>query len=789
MAMKAAKYALSRAGMAIRDRRVLALLGILALAAYLRLWNIHHLFNILHDFDEGAYSLGARFISQGYLPYQDFMLIHPPLYDFVLAAVYKVFGYSFFHGRYLSIALSLACVVLIYLIGKKMYHARAGLAAAALFAVAPMVVYLGRRAVQEMLGVLFILGAVYFAIDFIGGRRRRSLFFCGLAMGLALATKYLFVPAVAGIVVAIALLSLGEGFWQSLRALGRPALWLSYLCFAVVFYAVLLILRWGLWLPIAVPFLDSMGLTAGDVSVAALVFILPFFVSAALLGMKPPFRKWSLALWGLRRSKGLWVLMAGAAIGFLSVTGFFWLRMPQEFVHQTILLQQDRPLAEFPSVVGLIRLAPGNTDFLQLVCLPVLLVIPFLFLVLNKKQFSQSDCFLAVSLFVAFALCQLFPAMPRYFICLYPLLYLAISWLVLPVDVGMLVARLRAGLLVVSAIFLLFLSLSVALLSNYTGYGHTFGHVFSTHEERMYEETLDYLEGAGAKKIWATSPTFAAMSNSLESTLAFDSFALLFLEQKAPEEILNNLIDEGVEYVCWDSWAKWGEKASQVRDLRRRVQCNSQLVKVIEPDNMCRVEIYRLGAGAGGIFNGEFEQWVTDDGLRFPVGWDPVITRGLGDEAGVDEAYVAGRKCVGLTVYENGEQDGELDSTYAGIAQKMPFPESPIKVQVWPEVNTEPSERPELLRGIHFVDDGGRSVIVGFSDRVDGQEIFPYEEGYRMLVIEEAELCRWSEQTIDLAGYWSQAGWEQPDEISMVMVVSAHSDHPGRYHFYVARVE
>ncbi len=103
---------LSKAG---RDPKILALLGIIALAAYLRLWNIDHLFNVLHDYDEGAYSLGARFITQGYLPYQDFILVHPPLYDLVLASFYKIFGYSFLSGRYLSVALSLICIVIIYL--------------------------------------------------------------------------------------------------------------------------------------------------------------------------------------------------------------------------------------------------------------------------------------------------------------------------------------------------------------------------------------------------------------------------------------------------------------------------------------------------------------------------------------------------------------------------------------------------------------------------------------------------------------------------------------------------
>lgn len=106
------------------NREVLVLLGILALGAYLRLWNIEHLFNAIHDYDEGIYALAARFISQGYMPYEDFMLVSPPLHSLVLAAVFNIFGYSFFYGRYLSVALSLACIIVIYLVGKRMYYPR-----------------------------------------------------------------------------------------------------------------------------------------------------------------------------------------------------------------------------------------------------------------------------------------------------------------------------------------------------------------------------------------------------------------------------------------------------------------------------------------------------------------------------------------------------------------------------------------------------------------------------------------------------------------------------------------
>ena len=775
---------------AIRDRQVLTLLGILALGAYLRLWNIQHLFQIVHDYDEGAYALSSHFISQGYLPYQDFMLAHPPLFNLVLAAVYKVFGYSFFSGRYLSVALSLACIILIYFIGKKMHHPRAGIAAAALFVVDTEMVYLGRRSVQEMLGIFLILVAIYFAFEFINNRKQDRLLLCGLALGLTVAVKYTFIPAVVGIILAIVLLSMGEDFWQSIRKLGRWELWVMYACFAGMFYALLLLLKWVVGLNVAIPFIDPLYLTAGDVMVTVLVFVLPFFISVVLLEKNLPFRKWWLAFWGLRRNKGLWMLVGGTVLGFICVTGFFWIKAPQEFFSQTVLMQTNRSITEFPSLVGLIRIAPLAPSFLRMAFLPILFAIALIFVLLNKRSFSKADYFLALTLIVSLLLCQGFFHLPRYYTSIFPFLLLGISWLVPQVNVKLLAARLKAGLLVFLSILLFSLSLSVVLLRNYTGYD-TFSPVFASNEEEVYKETIEFLEGAGAEKVYATNPSFPAMSPNLNSTLAFDTFALLWLEEKPPQEIVTDLMDEGVDYVVLDEWTRfWGYPYSkEVAELVKEVRLNSRLVKVIEPDSRCMVEIYRLGAEAKGIFNGDFEHWITDEGMKIPLGWAPVLIKGEGDLASISEANTAGKKCVKLAIYEDGEQDGELEWTHAGIVQEMPFPEGQITVEIFPQTNTEILGRTTLGAGIHFLDDDGHSVVIGFSDEVDTESIFQCEKCDWMLVVKPARLHRWSEQTIDLSRYWSQADWQQPKEINMLITISTRYDNPGDYAFYIARAE
>ena len=194
------------------------MLLILAVGAYLRLWHIQHLFKWIADYDEGAYSLGGRLISQGYLPYQDFTLVHPPLYDLLLSGVYKVFGYNFFYGRYLSVVIFLICVVLAYLIVKRFYNPTAGLVTAALLAVFPGFYLLWYRVVQEPLGILLILLATFLATDYIVNRQHRNrLLFSGLCLGLALTTKFTFVPAVIGFGLGIVILAM-EGHWRSWRS-------------------------------------------------------------------------------------------------------------------------------------------------------------------------------------------------------------------------------------------------------------------------------------------------------------------------------------------------------------------------------------------------------------------------------------------------------------------------------------------------------------------------------------------------------------------------------------------
>jgi len=782
----------------LTDKKIWVLFAIVALGAYLRLINIEHTFNSGHDFDEGAYSLAARFIAQGYWPYQDFSFVHPPLYELLLASIYKIFGYSFFYGRYLAVALSIFSMILIYLVGRKMYSPKVGLVAATLFAVSPDMVYAGRRVVQEPLGIFLLLLAVYFAINFIQGRKWNQALLCGLFLGLTVATKYVFIPAVAAIILATAIIAARSELWRKVKDIGRPALWAVYLALATVAYSVLLLLRWALDLDIAVPFIDLLYLTPANLAVVFFIFILPLIIAIVVMAKDLPVKQWFLGIWQIFRERGLLLLLGGTLLGFLVVTAVFLIKMPQDFIYQTVILQQNRSMVEYPALIGFIRGVLLMPAFLRLSFIPVLLTIPVIFIILNKARFNKSDCFIAITLITSLLLCQFFQALPRYYVSTLIFLFLGIAQLVRPLSLEILKTRfvnittfVKVRVFSVFAVLALFLSISLLLLSNYTPFDVAWA-IFPSNEEYVYDKTVEYLESAEAKRVYAISPSFPAMSSEIESTVAFDTFSLLWLQEKRPDEIVDNLVAEGVDYIVIDKWARvWGDPFSYDIDaLVSEIRHRSRLMTVISPRSSARAEIYLLGAGKGGVFNGGFEDWVMGEKGNVPLGWESRIFIGEGDKSNIGQASIDGTKCLAISLFEDGIRDEDLDYSFISVSQHdVPFPDGTITLTVFLESDTIKSGSSVLGPAIHLVDRDGHALIIGFSSEAKEDSSYIYDDGDRMLVIKKAISGDWFDCVIDPALYWEQAGWLIPQEFDIHLAASASYNTPGYHVLYIAGIE
>jgi uncharacterized membrane protein len=141
----------------------------------------------------------------------------PPLYYALAWFWTQVTGTGEYGLRSLSAVAGVATVPVVYLVGRELRDRRAGLMAAALVAVNPMLLWYSQEARAYALLILLCATSLLFCVRALRGGERRDFAFWGIASGLALATHYFAVFAVAA---EVALL-----LWRRGRA-SLPGLWI-----------------------------------------------------------------------------------------------------------------------------------------------------------------------------------------------------------------------------------------------------------------------------------------------------------------------------------------------------------------------------------------------------------------------------------------------------------------------------------------------------------------------------------------------------------------------------------
>jgi 4-amino-4-deoxy-L-arabinose transferase-like glycosyltransferase len=191
-------------------RRWLAPAAIVALALVVRIVVIAADSDYLPANDAFEYDYTARSIAagdgyprSGYLLQGGPTAVRGPGYPYLLAGVYAVSGDSRAAGRLAGAALGALAVLLLYLIAKRIWGRRVGLAAATLAAVFPPLVLLSRDLVSESLFIALELGAVLCVLEFRRTRILRWAAAAGALCGLCALTRNtgfaLLVPVALGL--------------------------------------------------------------------------------------------------------------------------------------------------------------------------------------------------------------------------------------------------------------------------------------------------------------------------------------------------------------------------------------------------------------------------------------------------------------------------------------------------------------------------------------------------------------------------------------------------------------
>ncbi|WP_461373251.1 ArnT family glycosyltransferase [Candidatus Aquicultor sp.] len=171
------------------------------IAAAFRIYQINEPFGGYHGSNEGFYAAMAR--DYLHKPLLDLFtkpadLNNPPLFTFLLLISFKLFGISESSARLVPVLASITSVIYLYLVAAKLFTKRVGLIAAALFAVSPALVLVGRNVQVDVLTIAFILaGIYYYLVSVEPGMSNRSIA-SGIFFGLALLTK---LPALFALIV------------------------------------------------------------------------------------------------------------------------------------------------------------------------------------------------------------------------------------------------------------------------------------------------------------------------------------------------------------------------------------------------------------------------------------------------------------------------------------------------------------------------------------------------------------------------------------------------------------
>jgi 4-amino-4-deoxy-L-arabinose transferase-like glycosyltransferase len=184
-------------------RELLPLLLILSLGAGLRLqwirtplvdahrWRQVDTASVARTFHEERFNIFYPQVNWG--GRNAYVEMEFPLLPAISAVLYKVFGPHEYIGRVVTMAFSTAMIAALYGLGRELYGATGGLAAAFLLAVSPAAVFFGRTFMPDSMMLFFWVSGVFAFVRYCRTGSRHALWLGAAAATLACLAK---IPAV-----------------------------------------------------------------------------------------------------------------------------------------------------------------------------------------------------------------------------------------------------------------------------------------------------------------------------------------------------------------------------------------------------------------------------------------------------------------------------------------------------------------------------------------------------------------------------------------------------------------
>jgi uncharacterized protein (TIGR03663 family) len=220
--------------------------SILLLACGLRFVSLG--FGEIQEWDEALYAVRAKSVVQfgDWADQTDhavgglYSASHPPLFVWLTAVTYEIFGISSLTTRLWSAIFSCGIILLVYLIGKRVVDQATGLLAAVLIGTIPIFTFYSRQGQLDITFLFFLTASVYLWLLFLEADKTKWLILSAISFGLSLASK-----TASGILTVPVIMAVSIFYRRSQRQL-RMKVWLAHLIHAII--GVLIVLPWYIYM-------------------------------------------------------------------------------------------------------------------------------------------------------------------------------------------------------------------------------------------------------------------------------------------------------------------------------------------------------------------------------------------------------------------------------------------------------------------------------------------------------------------------------------------------------------
>lgn len=144
----------------------------------------------LIDWDEGVFAIQAEWIASSGYEGKPFNFQTPPLFQILIAILFKVIGYKDWILPLLSIIFSGLTIYIIFIFGSKLYNEKIGLIAALVFISTEYFLFFSKSGLSDAVFLFFFITALYYFYLSILNDNKYHYLLCGIFTVLACYTKY-----------------------------------------------------------------------------------------------------------------------------------------------------------------------------------------------------------------------------------------------------------------------------------------------------------------------------------------------------------------------------------------------------------------------------------------------------------------------------------------------------------------------------------------------------------------------------------------------------------------------